>query len=71
MKRTKKMKRFHVYADDGFEGAFTSERSSLAAAKRGSKNRRVDYTVVVTGPSGISGGGSGRTIATFRRGEEV
>jgi hypothetical protein len=48
MKRTKKMKRFHVYADDGFEGAFTSERSSLAAAKRGSKNRRVDYTVVVT-----------------------
>jgi hypothetical protein len=63
---------FHVYAEDGFEGAFTSERSARAMAKRGSKNRRVDYRIVVVGPSGYTTySGHGRVLAKYHHGKEV
>jgi hypothetical protein len=66
MKRTP----FHVYAEDGFEGAFASERSARAAAKRGSKARGIGYRIIVVGPAGYTGGGAGRVLAEFHKGKE-
>jgi DNA-binding protein H-NS len=62
---------FHVYAEDGFEGAYASERSARSHAKKGSKDRRQVYQVVVANSSGVTGGGRGRTIALYRHGREV
>jgi hypothetical protein len=65
-------KPFHVYAEDGFEEAYASERSALSHARQGSKRRQgVSYRVIVVGPEGYTGGGKGRKVAEFSRGKKV
>lgn len=58
---------FHVYAIDGFESAHRSEAAAIKAAKRGAKNRKVEYRVIKCGPSGFTGAGQGTTVAVFGR----
>lgn len=55
-------KKFHVYAIDGFESAHTTAAAALRAAKRGSKARKVLYTVVKCDLSGTTGRGNGTEI---------
>lgn len=68
-----KQQPWHVYAEDGFEGAFTTEKSAIAAAKRGSKLRGLPYRVVRVGSAGYTGAGAGTVVAQFYKGhaEEV
>ena len=61
---------YHVYAEDGFEGAFRSLTNAKKAAKRGSKNRRMRYEVVETSAYGRTGGEHGRTVCSYRNGKE-
>lgn len=62
---------FHVYAEDGFESSHRTEKAAVAAAKRRSRTRGIEYRVVKTDAYGMTGGGRGTRIATFRRGEAV
>jgi len=65
-------KPFHVYAEDGFEGAYASERTARSHARRGSERRnRIFYRVVKVGSSGYTGGGSGRVVAEYLGGREI
>lgn len=66
-----KKKPFHVYAEDGFEEAYASERTARGHARKGSKLRGLIYRVIVTGASGFTGGGQGRVVAEFENGREV
>ena len=60
---TETTKPFHIYAPDGFEGAFASLASATRAAKRGAKSRRLPYIVVQVDAYGLTGGGHGTTVA--------
>ena len=62
---------YHVYAEDGFESSHRSERAAVEAARRGSRSRRIEYRVVKTDAYGMTGGGRGSRIVTFRNGEVV
>lgn len=62
---------FHVYAPDGYESAHRSLDAAKRAAKRGSKRRGLLYTVVATDAYGMTGGGHGHTVASYRNGQDV
>lgn len=64
-------KKFHVYAEDGFESAHASEASAVAAARRGSKRRALTYRVMRTSRHGLTGGGHGTVVAEYMRGRKV
>lgn len=62
-------KSFHVYAEDGFESAHRTEAAARRAASRGSRRRpRVRYQVVRADAFGLTGGGHGTEIASYRGG---
>jgi hypothetical protein len=61
---------FHVYSEDSFEDAFTTEAKASAAAKRASKTYRERYYVVLVGVAGFTGGGKGRVLDSFYRGKK-
>lgn len=56
------MKRYHVYAVDGFESAHKTAGAAIKAAKRGAKLRGVLYTVVKCSLAGYTGAGHGTEI---------
>lgn len=55
-------KRYHVYAIDGFESAHKTAAAAIKAAKRGTKRRRMLYTVVKCSLAGYTGAGHGTEI---------
>lgn len=55
---------YHVYAPDGFESAHRSLEAAEQAARRGAKNRRMEYRVYLTSPSGFTGGEHGTLTYT-------
>ena len=59
-----KISPYHVYAPDGFESAHRSLEAAERAARRGAKNRRMEYRVYLTSPSGFTGGGHGTLAYT-------
>jgi hypothetical protein len=60
---------FHLYAEDGFEAAYATEKAAMAAAKRASKTRRnIIYSVVKTNSAGFTGGGKGTLYGEFLNG---
>jgi hypothetical protein len=63
---------YHVYAEDGFESAHRTEAAARQAAQRGSRRRpRVQYDVVKTDAYGLTGGGHGTLIASYRGGRSL
>jgi len=66
------MTMYHVYADDGFETAHESEDDARRDAQEGARRRPgVTYCVVATSNHGLTGGGRGTRIATYRGDGEV
>lgn len=57
-----KEKPFHVYAEDGFESAHSTERAAVTAAKRGQQRRGVRYAVIACDQYGLTGGGRGAPV---------
>jgi len=57
-------KPYHVYAPDGFESAHSTLQAAEQAAKKGAKNRRIQYRVYLTGPSGYTGKDQGTLAYT-------
>ena len=55
---------YHVYAPDEFESAHRSLDAAERAAKRGAKNRRMEYRVYLTSVHGMTGGGHGSLVYT-------
>lgn len=55
---------YHVYAPDGFESAHRSLDAAERAARRGAKNRRLEYRVYLTSPTGFTGPGQGTLAYT-------
>ena len=61
---TMKAASYHVYAPDGFESAHRSLEAAERAARRGAKNRRLEYRVYLTSSTGFTGGGLGTRVYT-------
>jgi hypothetical protein len=61
--KTNPVKKYHVYAEDGYESAHSSLEAAKKAAVRGSKLRGIVYKVVQT-TGGYTGGGHGITVFT-------
>lgn len=57
-------KRYHVYARDGFESAHSSLDAAERAARRGAKNRRMEYRVYLSDAYGLTGPSRGTLAYT-------
>jgi hypothetical protein len=55
---------YHVYAPDGFESAHRSLNAAERMARRGAKNRRLEYRVYLADAHGMTGGGHGTLAYT-------
>ena len=58
-------KKYHVYSEDGFESAHSSQAAAERAAKRGNARRKMKYKVVQCSAYGLTGGGHGTVLAVF------
>lgn len=57
-------KPFHVYSEDGFESAHTTESAARKVAERAAKKRREEFRVYEAS-HGYTGGGYGSFVASY------
>lgn len=63
-----RIKPFHVYAEDGFEAAYASQKAAEKSARKCAKVRKM-VCIVVQATGGYTGGGHGKEVFRTKSGE--